>query len=93
VNALLTDPEIIRAVVTQGQVLAAIRLLISKDADTWAVPALRQVLPQAGLLTYRDGGWARGPVMLAWDLPTHDVMEQAARRLWEHPMWPGTRHG
>ncbi|MGH3246537.1 MAG: hypothetical protein ACRDOI_10040 [Trebonia sp.] len=92
-HALLTDPEASWAVVTQGQVLAAIRLLTSKDGDTWAVPALRQVLPRAGLLTHRDGGWAPGPVMLAWDLPTRGVMAQAARRLWEHPMWPGTRHG
>ena len=73
--------------------LAAIRLLTSRDGDSWAVPALRQVLPQAGLLTPRDGGWAAGPVMRAWDLPTCEVMAHAARRLWEHPMWPGTQHG
>lgn len=92
-HALLTDPEASRAVVTQRQVLDAIRLLTAKDADTWAVPALRHVLPRAGLLARWDGGWVQGPVMLAWDLPTRDVMTQAARRLWEHPRWPGTRHG
>jgi hypothetical protein len=93
VHALLADSEANRSVVNQGQVLAAIRLLTSRGGDTWAVPALQQVLPQAGLLAPRDGGWAPGPVMRAWDLPTRDVMAHAARRLWEHPMWPGTRHG
>jgi hypothetical protein len=92
VHGLLADPEANRSVVNQGQVLAAIRLLTSRDGDTWAVPALRQELPQAGLLASRDGGWVPGPVMRAWDLPTRDVMTYAARRLWEHPMWPGTRH-
>lgn len=92
-HALLTDPLASTSAVTQVQVLAAIRLLTSRDGDSWAVPALRQVLPRAGLLTPRDGGWAAGPVMRAWDLPTRDVMAHAARRLWEHPMWPGTRHG
>jgi len=92
-HALLADPLASRSAVTQGQVLAVIRLLTSRDGDSWAVPALRQVLPQAGLLTPRDEGWAAGPVMQAWDLPTRDVMTFAARRLWEHPMWPVTRHG
>jgi hypothetical protein len=92
-QALLADPEVNRSVVNQGQVLAAIRILTSRDGDTWAVPSLQQELPQAGLLAPRDGGWTPGPVMQAWDLPTRDVMAHAARRLWEHPMWPGTRHG
>jgi hypothetical protein len=91
-HALLTDPLATRSTVTQGQVLAAILLLISRDGDSWAIPALRQVLPQAGLLTLREEGWAAGPVMRAWDLPTRDVMAHAARRLWEHPVWPVTRH-
>jgi hypothetical protein len=92
-HALLTDPLVSMSAVTQGQVLGAIRLLTSRDGDSWAIPALRQVLPQAGLLTPRDEGWAAGPVMRAWDLSTRDVMADAARRLWEHPMWPGARHG
>jgi hypothetical protein len=92
-HALLADPLASRNGVTQRQVLGAIRLLTSRDGDTWAVPALRQVLPRAGLLAPRDGGWAPGPVMRAWDLPTREVMAHAARRLWEHPIWPGTRHG
>ena len=92
-HALLTDPLASRSAVTQVQVLAVIRLLTSRDADSWAVPALQQVLPQAGLLILLDEGWAAGPVMRAWDPPTRDVMRHAARRLWEHPMWPVTRHG
>ena len=91
--ALLTDPLASRSAVTQGQVLVTIRLLTSRDGDSWAVPALRQVLPQAGLLTPRDEGWAAGPVMRAWDLTIRDVMARVARRLWEHPMWPVIRHG
>jgi hypothetical protein len=92
-HALLADPLASRSTVTQAQVLAAIRLLTSRNGDTWAVPSLQHMLPWAGLLTPRDGGWGPGPVMQAWDLPTRDVMADAARRLWEHPMWPGTRNG
>ena len=92
-HALMADPLASRSTVTQVQVLAAIRLLTSRNGDTWAVPSLQHVLPWAGLLAPRDGGWGPGPVMQAWDLPTRDVMAEAARRLWEHPMWPGTRNG
>jgi hypothetical protein len=92
-HALMADPLASKSTVTQTQVLAAIRLLTSRNGDTWAVPSLQHVLPWAGLLAPRDGGWGPGPVMQAWDLPTRDVMAEAARRLWEHPMWPGTRNG
>jgi hypothetical protein len=92
-HALLADPLANKNLVTQAQVLAAIRLLTTRNGDTWAVPSLQHVLPWAGLLTPRGGGWAPGPVMEVWDLPTQDVMAAAARRLWEHPMWPGTRNG
>jgi hypothetical protein len=91
--ALLADPLADRSIVTQAQVLTAIRLLTSRNGDTWAVPSLQHVLPWAGLLTPQDGGWGPGPVMQAWDLPTRDVMAVAARRLWEHPMWPRIRNG
>lgn len=92
-HALLADPQASRSAVTQEQVLHAIRLLTSRDGESWAVPALRQELPQAGLLAPHNEGWTPGPVMQAWDLPTRDVMAHAARQLWEHPTWPGTRRG
>jgi hypothetical protein len=92
-HALLADPQATRTTVRQEQVLDAIRLLTSRDGESWAVPALRQELPQAGLLAPHNEAWAPGPVMQAWDLSTHDVMAHAARQLWEHPTWPGTRHG
>jgi hypothetical protein len=90
-HALLADPKATRTAVRQEQVLDAIRLLTSRDGESWAVPALRQELPQAGLLAPHNEAWAPGPVMQAWDLPTRDVMAHAARQLWEHPAWPGTR--
>lgn len=92
-HALLADPQASRTAVTQARVLDAIRLLTSRDGESWAVPALRHELPQAGLLAPHNEGWAPGPVMQAWDLPTRDVMAHAARQLWEHPTWPGTRRG
>ncbi len=89
-HALLTDPQGGRTSVMQEQVLGAIRLLTSRDGESWALPSLRQELPKAGLLAPAGAGWVPGPVMQAWDLPTRDVMTHAARQLWEHPMWPGT---
>jgi hypothetical protein len=92
VYALLTDPQAIRDVVMEEQVLAIIYMLTSRRGEGWAIPALRQELPRAGLICPWQDGWARGPVMRAWDLPTQDVMAHSARQLWEHPTWPGTRN-
>jgi hypothetical protein len=92
-HALLADPQASRNAVTQELVLDAIRLLTSRDGESWALPALHQELPRAGLLAPHNEGWAPGSVMRAWDLPTRDVMAYAARQLWEHPTWSGTRHG
>jgi hypothetical protein len=91
VYALLADPQTSRGIVTEEQVLAVINMLTSRKGEGWAIPALRQELPRAGLITPSQDGWAPGPVMRAWDLPTRDVMAHAARQLWEHPTWPGTR--
>lgn len=91
VYALLTDPQASREVVTEDQVLAVIYMLTSRKGEGWAIPALRQELPRAGLICPRQDGWAPGPVMQAWDLPTRDVMRHSARQLWKHPTWPGTR--
>jgi hypothetical protein len=92
-HALLSDPEVSRASVTQSQVLAVIQLLSSRSGESWAIPSLRAELPQAGFLTPCREGWAPGPVMSAWDRPTREVMAQAAQQLREHPAWPETRHG
>jgi hypothetical protein len=92
-HALLSDPEVSRASVTQSQVLAVIQLLSSRSGESWAIPSLRAELPQAGFLTPCGEGWTPGPVMEAWDRPTRDVMAQAAQQLLEHPAWPETRHG
>ena len=91
VHALLTDPQASLDMVTTEQVLAAIELLTSRSGQTWAIPALHQDLPQAGLIVPQSGGWAPGPMMQAWDPSTRDVMAHAARQLWEHPTWPGIR--
>jgi len=91
VHALLTDPQASLNTVTTEQVLTAIELLTSKSGQTWAIPALHQDLPQAGLIAPQSGGWAPGPRMQAWDPSTRDVMAHAARQLWEHPAWPGIR--
>jgi hypothetical protein len=93
VHALLSDPEVSRAWVTQSQVLAVIQLMSSRSGESWAIPSLRAELPQAGFLTPCREGWAPGPVMSAWDRPTREVMAQAAQQLWGHPTWPETRHG
>jgi hypothetical protein len=92
-HALLADPQASRKTVTQDQVLHAIRILTSRDGQSWAVPALRLELPEAGLLALCHEGWTPGPVMQTWDLPTRDVMAHSARQLWEHPAWHGTRRG
>jgi len=91
VHALLTDPQASLDTVTTEQVLAAIELLTSRSGQTWAIPALHQDLPQAGLIAPQSGRWAPGPMMQAWDPSTRDVMSHAARQLWEHPTWPGIR--
>ncbi|NMO53429.1 hypothetical protein HH310_19840 [Actinoplanes sp. TBRC 11911] len=86
--ALLTDPRTDRQAATTDQVLTAVELLTARPGNIWVLPALRDSLPRAGLLTACELGWRPGPAMLIWDIPTRDVMTHAARRLRGHPLWP-----
>lgn len=85
--SLLTDPYADRVVVTTSQLLVVAERLMGRPCNSWLLPALQETLPQAGLVVAASSGWRAGPAMQTWDAPTRDVMEHAARGLWEHPSW------
>jgi hypothetical protein len=86
-HALLQDPVGARTHVTTDQVVRAIDRLTGKSSRTWAVPAVEDTLPQAGLLRPAGPGWALGPTSSGWDDQTREVVSRAVEWLHEHPGW------